>query len=51
MQLTHSFLDLLQHFTPVFTAPTFRTFLQIALNLFSGPSLAHVSLPGLCQGD
>src|SRR5207249_360445 len=24
---------------------------QNALNLFSGPSLVHVSLPGLCQGD
>ena len=30
MQLTQSFLDLLQHFTPVFMAPTFQTFLQIA---------------------
>ena len=30
MQLTHSFLDLLQHFAPVFMTPTFRTFLQIA---------------------
>jgi hypothetical protein len=30
MQLTHSFLDLLRHFIPVFTAPTFETFLQIA---------------------
>ena len=30
MQLTHSFLDLLQHFAPVFMAPTFKTFLQIA---------------------
>ena len=30
MQLTHSFLDLLQHFAPVFTAPTFQIFLQIA---------------------
>ena len=30
MQLTHSFLDLLQHFAPVFMAPTFQTFLQIA---------------------
>jgi SRSO17 transposase len=30
MQLTHSFHDLLQHFAPVFMAPTFQTFLQIA---------------------
>ncbi len=30
MQLTHSFLDLLQHFAPVFMAPTFQTLLQIA---------------------
>jgi hypothetical protein len=30
MQLTHSFLDLLQHLAPVFMAPTFQTFLQIA---------------------
>jgi hypothetical protein len=26
-------------------------FTQNPLNLFRGPSLAHVSLPGLCQGD
>jgi len=30
MELTSSFVDLLQHFAPVFTAPTFLTFLQIA---------------------
>lgn len=30
MELTPSFLALLQQFTPVFTAPTFVTFLQIA---------------------
>jgi hypothetical protein len=30
MELTVSFLDLLQHFAPVFTAPTFQTFLQVA---------------------
>ncbi len=30
MQLTESFLALLQHFDSVFTAPTFQTFLQIA---------------------
>lgn len=29
MELTSSFLDLLQHFTPVFTAPTFQTFVVI----------------------
>jgi DDE superfamily endonuclease len=29
MEVTQSFLDLLQQFTPVFTAPTFQTFLQI----------------------
>src|SRR5580704_16218756 len=29
MELTQSFLDLLQHFAAVFTGPTFRTFLQI----------------------
>jgi hypothetical protein len=29
MELTQSFLDLLQHFLPVFTAPTFLTFLRI----------------------
>jgi DDE superfamily endonuclease len=29
MELTHSFVDLLQQFTPVFTAPTFQTFLEI----------------------
>ncbi len=29
MQLTSSFLDLLQQSAPVFTAPTFQTFVQI----------------------
>lgn len=29
MELTPSFTDLLQQFTPIFTAPTFQTFLQI----------------------
>ena len=29
MELTLSFVDLLQHFLPVFTAPTFQTFLEI----------------------
>src|SRR6516225_6660651 len=29
MELTSSFLDLLQHFTPVFTAPTYHTFVVI----------------------
>jgi DDE superfamily endonuclease len=29
MQLTHSFVTLLQEFAPVFTAPTFQTFLEI----------------------
>ena len=29
MELTTSFVDLLQHFAPVFTTPTFQTFLQI----------------------
>jgi len=29
MQLTPSFIALLQHFIPVFTAPTFQTFVQI----------------------
>jgi hypothetical protein len=29
MDLTSSFSDLLQHFAPVFTAPTFQTFLQV----------------------
>jgi DDE superfamily endonuclease len=30
MEVTRSFLDLLQHFLPVFTTPTFVTFLHIA---------------------
>ena len=30
MELTSSFVVLLQHFAPVFTEPTFRTFGQIA---------------------
>lgn len=30
MELTQSFVDLLQQFGPVFTAPTFQTFVQIA---------------------
>ena len=29
MQLTSSFLVLLQQFTPIFTEPTFRTFVQV----------------------
>jgi hypothetical protein len=29
MQLTHSFVELLQQFAPVFTTPTYRTFIQI----------------------
>ena len=29
MELTASFVDLLQHFVPVFTTPTFQTFLQV----------------------
>src|SRR5471030_1217165 len=29
MELTQSFLDLLQHFSAVFTTPTFQTFVQI----------------------
>ena len=29
MELTSSFVDLLQHFSPVFTAPTYQTFLVI----------------------
>ena len=29
MELTASFVDVLQHFVPVFTTPTFQTFLQI----------------------
>ena len=29
MELTASFVALLQHFVPVFTTPTFQTFLQI----------------------
>lgn len=37
MELTQSFLDLLVHFVPVFTEPTFRTFTQIC----SGWILSH----------
>ena len=29
MELTRSFVDLLQHFAPVFTAPTYQTFVAI----------------------
>jgi len=29
MDLTPSLVDLLQHFAPVFTAPTFQTFVEI----------------------
>jgi hypothetical protein len=29
MELTASFVDLIQHFTPVFTTPTFQTFVKI----------------------
>jgi len=37
VQLTASFLDLLQHFTPVFTTPTFATFVAIV----TGWTLSH----------
>ncbi len=37
MELTHSFLVLLSHFQPVFTAPTFLTFQQVC----SGWILSH----------
>ena len=37
MDLTHSFFELLAHFAPVFTEPTFNTFLQIC----SGWTLSH----------
>jgi DDE superfamily endonuclease len=37
MELTHSFLELLQHFVPVFTAPTFLTFVQVV----TGWMLSH----------
>ena len=30
MELTASFIDLLQQFAPVFTSPTFQTFVEIA---------------------
>ena len=29
MELTHSFVDLLQHFAPVFTRPTHLTFVAV----------------------
>jgi hypothetical protein len=31
MELTASFIDLLQHFAPVFTTPTFQTFLEVII--------------------
>jgi DDE superfamily endonuclease len=37
VQLTSSFLDLLQHFTPVFTSPTFATFVAVV----TGWTLSH----------
>ena len=37
MQLTESFLGLLQHFDSVFTAPSFLTFLQIASGWLISP--------------
>jgi len=43
MQLTHSFLELLQHFAPVFTAPTFQTFLQIASGWLLSPRHRYVT--------
>jgi DDE superfamily endonuclease len=54
MQLTHSFLELLQQFAPVFTTPTHLTFIQILTGwivshrhryiteiIFSGGNLGH----------
>jgi DDE superfamily endonuclease len=37
MELTASFVDLLQHFVPVFTTPTFQTFVEIV----TGWALSH----------
>jgi SRSO17 transposase len=37
MEVTHSFVDLLQHFAPVFTSPTFVTFVSVV----SGWILSH----------
>ncbi len=54
MELTSSFLDLLQHFAPVFTAPSYRTFVAIVAGwvlsqrhrfitevIFSGGNVGH----------
>ena len=59
MELTTSFVDLLQHFVPVFTTPTFQTFLQIVTGwvlshrhryltevIFAGGNVAIVALIG-----
>ena len=54
MELTSSFLDLLPHFAPVFTAPTYQTFVAIVAGwvlsqrhrfitevIFSGGNVGH----------
>jgi SRSO17 transposase len=43
MELTPSFLTLLQHFAPVFTVPTFQTFLQIASGWILSPRHRYVT--------
>jgi DDE superfamily endonuclease len=43
MELTPSFLTLLQYFAPVFTAPTFQTFLEIASGWILSPRHRYIT--------
>jgi DDE superfamily endonuclease len=43
MELTPSFVELLQHFIPVFTAPTFQTFVQVLTGWVLSPRHRYVT--------
>ena len=43
MELTASFVDLLQHFVPVFTTPTFETFLQVVTGWVLSPRHRYIT--------
>ena len=44
MELTASFVVLLQSFFPVFTAPTFQTFVQVVTGWLLSPVLAGAAM-------
>src|SRR6266566_4631362 len=43
MQATVSFIAVLQHFLPVFTAPTFQTFVEVATGWVLSPRHRYVT--------